>query len=73
MSLDSLLKKSALVTVVTLGATATVLAIWLGHQWRQERVYQAWRAHRGEASPRNGGRYGRSAESEDLISPTWFV
>lgn len=44
VSLETVMKRSALVCVVALGAVAVGLAVWALRRWHDEREYQAWRA-----------------------------
>jgi hypothetical protein len=43
-SLETVMKRGALVCVVALGGVAVGLAIWALRRWQDEREYQAWRA-----------------------------
>jgi hypothetical protein len=42
-SLDTLMKRGALVCVVALGGVAVGLAVWALRRWQDEREFQAWR------------------------------
>ncbi|HYB70919.1 MAG TPA: hypothetical protein VEH80_09620 [Candidatus Bathyarchaeia archaeon] len=42
-SLETVVKRGALVCVVALGGIAVGLAIWAVRRWQDEREYQAWR------------------------------
>jgi hypothetical protein len=42
-SLDTMMKRGALVCVVALGGVAVGLAVWALRRWQDERAYQAWR------------------------------
>ena len=42
-SLETVLKRAALVCVVALGGVAVGLAVWAVRRWQDEREYQAWR------------------------------
>ena len=44
LSLDTMMKRGALVCVVALGGVAVGLAVWALRRWQDERAYQAWRA-----------------------------
>src|SRR5690349_8259147 len=44
LSLETVMKRGALVCVVALGGAAVGLAIWAVRRWQDEREYQAWRA-----------------------------
>jgi hypothetical protein len=44
LSLETVMKRSALVCVVALGGVAVGLAVWALRRWHDERTYQAWRA-----------------------------
>jgi hypothetical protein len=43
LSLETVLKRGALVCVVALGGVAVGLAVWAVRRWQDEREYQAWR------------------------------
>lgn len=43
-SLETVMKRGALVCVVALGGVAVGLAVWALRRWQDERQYQAWRA-----------------------------
>ncbi|MEX2222753.1 MAG: hypothetical protein WEG40_13230 [Candidatus Rokuibacteriota bacterium] len=43
-SLETMMKRGALVCVVALGGVAVGLAVWAVRRWNDERAYQAWRA-----------------------------
>ena len=42
-TLDTMMKRGALVCVVALGGVAVCLAVWALRRWQDERAYQAWR------------------------------
>ena len=42
-SLETLMKRGALVCVVAAGGVAVGLAVWALRRWQDEREYQAWR------------------------------
>jgi len=42
-SLETMMKRGALVCVVALGGVAVGLAVWALRRWQDEREYQAWR------------------------------
>jgi hypothetical protein len=42
-TLDTMMKRGALVCVVALGGVAVGLAVWALRRWQDERAYQAWR------------------------------
>jgi len=42
-SLDTMMKRGALVCVVAMGGVAVGLAVWALRRWQDEREYQAWR------------------------------
>ena len=44
LSLETVMKRGALVCVVAMGGVAVGLAIWALRRWHDEREYQAWRA-----------------------------
>ncbi|MGH7299399.1 MAG: hypothetical protein ACREKQ_08975 [Candidatus Rokuibacteriota bacterium] len=44
LSLETVMKRGALVGVVALGGVAVGLAVWALRRWHEEREYQAWRA-----------------------------
>jgi len=56
VSLETVMKRGALVCVVALGGVAVVLAVLATRRWRDEREYQAWRAALTAARRRD--RYG---------------
>lgn len=43
-SLETVVKRGALVCVIALGGVAVGLAVWALRRWQDEREYQAWRA-----------------------------
>jgi hypothetical protein len=43
LTLETVMKRGALVCVVALGGVAVGLAVWALRQWRDEREYRAWR------------------------------
>ena len=43
LSLETVMKRGALVCAVALGGVAVGLAVWALQRWRDERQYQAWR------------------------------
>jgi hypothetical protein len=43
LSLETVMKRGALVCVVALGGVAVGLALWALRRWQDEREYQAWR------------------------------
>jgi hypothetical protein len=42
-SLETMMKRGALVCVVAMGGVAVGLAVWALRRWQDEREYQAWR------------------------------
>src|SRR5260370_2254763 len=78
ISLETVMKRGALVCVVAMGGVAVGLAIWALRRWHDERAYQAWRASLS-ADPyrrdRNGYpvgaplRFSPSRERPDLAPP----
>ncbi|HJR51859.1 MAG TPA: hypothetical protein VJ794_12175 [Gemmatimonadales bacterium] len=44
LTLDTAMKRGALMCVLTLGGVAVALAIWALRERQDERAYQAWRA-----------------------------
>ena len=42
-SLETLMKRGALVCVVAAGGVAVALAVWALRRWQDEREYPAWR------------------------------
>jgi len=42
-TLETMMKRGALVCVVALGGVAVGLAVWAVRRWQDEREYQAWR------------------------------
>lgn len=44
LSLETVMKRGALVCMVALGGVAVGLAVWALRRWQGEREYQAWRA-----------------------------
>jgi len=42
-SLETMMKRGALVCVVAMGGVAVGLAVWALRRWHDEREYQAWR------------------------------
>ena len=42
LSMETAMKRGALVCVVALGGVAVGLAVWALRRWRDEREYQAW-------------------------------
>jgi len=44
ISLETVMKRGALVCVVAMGGVAVGLAVWALRRWNDERAYQAWRA-----------------------------
>lgn len=44
LSLDTVMKRGALVCVVALGGVAVGLAVWALRRWQDEREYRTWRA-----------------------------
>ncbi|HKX03421.1 MAG TPA: hypothetical protein VJX71_13035 [Methylomirabilota bacterium] len=45
LSLETVMKRGALVCVVVLGGVAVGLAMWALLRWQDERDYQAWRTY----------------------------
>lgn len=43
-SIESAMRRGALVCVIALGGVAVGLAVWALRRWQDEREYQAWRA-----------------------------
>lgn len=43
-SLETVMKRGAIVCAVALGGVAVGLAVWAVRRWQDEREYQAWRA-----------------------------
>jgi hypothetical protein len=44
LSMETVMKRGALVCVVALGGVTVGLAVWALRRWRDEREYQAWRS-----------------------------
>ncbi|HET9923881.1 MAG TPA: hypothetical protein VFS98_07160 [Methylomirabilota bacterium] len=44
LSMETVMRRGALVCVIALGGVAVGLAVWAIRRWREEREYQAWAA-----------------------------